>query len=140
MAINVRSAAEIAKKFIKVAPQRTEDYKRGVETSQNDWERNTAQAEERYVEGVTIAAAEGRFGRGVAKAGNAKYKQNTLTKGVRNWPIGIRDSEEAYRKGMEPVVAVLQGIDLPPRFPKGDPRNIDRVTAVTVPLHALKTG
>ncbi len=140
MAISMKSAAEIAKKFIRVTPERTEDYEYGVKNPLNDWEKNTLASEENYELGVKAAMLKKRFGKGVKKVGTAGQKAATILKGIARWPEGVRLSEDAYRKGMEPVVNVLKALVLPKRYPKGDPRNIKRVEAVQQALHKMKIG
>jgi hypothetical protein len=51
---------------------------------------------------------------------------------------GIEGSEEEMTGAMEPVVAVLLATKLPPKFPKGDPRNYDRSKAVGMALRKAK--
>lgn len=140
MAISMKSAADIAKKFIRVTPERTEDYEQGVRNPLNDWEKNTLAAEENYEAGIKASMLQKRFGKGVKKIGTAGQKAATIIKGIGRWPEGVRLAEEAYRKGMEPVVNVLKALTLPKRYPKGDPRNIKRVEAVQKALHDLKIG
>jgi len=113
----------------------SEDYKSGVENPREDWASATKAAETRYKEGVTRAAAEGRFGRGVSKAGTEKWKKGASGKGVSRWPEGVAAAEGEYASGMGEVLSTIQSVTLPPKGPKGDPRNYERVKAVGVALH-----
>jgi hypothetical protein len=45
-----------------------------------------------------------------------------------------------YEKGFAPFRDEIEKTALPPRFPKRDPRNIARVSALNVALAKKKTG
>ncbi|MBA7522316.1 hypothetical protein ES705_14434 [subsurface metagenome] len=136
----VKSASEIAKKWARVTPDRIADYEDGVRNPQKDWEKETLDAEENYEAGIKDAITRKAFGRGVRKAGTAKQQAASIIKGIPRWPEGVRGAEGAMKDGMGPVVDVLSKLTLPKRYPTGDPRNIERVKAIQVALHKLKTG
>lgn len=117
-----------------------EDYRYGIENPKADWATETKAAETRYKEGVTRAAAEGRFGRGVSKAGTEKWKKGAVEKGLTRWPEGVGMAEDEYRTAMSEVLSVIQGVTLPARRPKGDPANYERVKAIGTALHAKFKG
>lgn len=135
-----KSAAQVAAKFARVTPQRSEDYIEGVNNPRRSWEAATKGAEDNYKAGVTKAANEGRFGRGVSAAGDAKWQANTVAKGQTRWGEGVSIAQGDYERAMGPVLATIERTTLPPRYPKGDPRNIKRVEAMATALHKLKTG
>ncbi|MQY77895.1 MAG: hypothetical protein GH151_01670 [Bacteroidetes bacterium] len=136
----VKSAAAIAKKWGRVTPERIADYEDGVRNPERDWEKETLDAEENYEAGIKASIANKSFSKGVRKAGTAKQKSASIIKGIPRWPEGIRGAVDAMESGMGPVVDVLSKLTLPPRYPTGDPRNIDRVKVIQVALHKLKTG
>lgn len=130
----IKSLANISKKWARVTPGRTEDYRLGIENPRRDWEEETAGASDRYKLGVDQAHAKGMFGKGVAKAGTKKWKENALKKGPSRYAEGVMLAEDDYMKGFAPYREVIAGVDLPPRFPKGDPRNINRVAVIAKAL------
>lgn len=134
------NARSIAAKFARVTQTRTQDYSDGVDNPRADWADKTAAAEASYKTGVTKAASEGRFGKGVRNAGTAKWKHGVQVKGKERWAQGIAVAEDAYAKGMEPVIAVIESVNLPVRYAKGDPRNHERSKAMATALHKMKTG
>lgn len=138
--MDVPTAREIAKKFVRVTSQRTEDYEEGVKNPRVDWAKATGDAEDRYEDGVKKAIQRGAFGKGVTRCGTDRQKQKTIEKGVPIWGDRIMLAEDDMAAAMEPVVKVLSGITLSPAYTKGDPRNIKRVTDVTEPLHKMKIG
>ena len=116
----------------------TPEYEFGVQNPKKDWAKATAEAEANYKTAVIKAANEGAFGKGVKKAGTAKWQENTLAKGVNRWADGINQSGQAYEQGFQPYRETILATNLPARFPKGDPRNIERVRIMADALHKKK--
>jgi hypothetical protein len=136
--MEIRSSKEIASKWSKVTPTRQAYYKSGVESPKKDWGSQTEAAAETWNAAITQAAAEGRFAKGVKEAGTAKWKRKTISVGVGRWQGGVSVAAPDFEKGFAPFADVISRTILPPRYPKGDPRNIDRVKAVADALHAEK--
>lgn len=134
----IKSVTEIAEKWARVTPGRAEDYQKGIESPRKDWESATAAAEGRYKEGVQKAAARGAFGKGVRAAGTAKWKEKALELGVRRWPEGVQAAQDAYNAGFAPYADVIARTSLPPKYPRGDIRNIARVAAIAKALRDKK--
>jgi hypothetical protein len=135
---NIKSLDRISAKWVRVAGVSQEEYKQGVENPRADWATQTAIAETNYELGVQKAIQSKRFGAGVKKAGTAKWKEHTLAKGPARWSEGIGLSANAYEEGFSPYANVIKNLNLPPRGPKGDPKNIQRVAAVANALHQEK--
>jgi hypothetical protein len=137
---NIKSASDIAKKWSRVTPQRSEDYEAGVKNPRVDWASATRAAEESYKKGVMEAASKGRFGKGVSEAGTEKWQGKVISKGVDRWGTGVQTATSDYEEGFGPYADVIKSVNLPPRYPKGDPRNIERVTAIAKALRSKKVG
>ena len=118
----------------------SEDYRDGVMNPKADWATETGKAEGRYKTGVTQAANEGRFGKGVARAGTEKWNEGAMEKGISRWPEGVAMAEDEYRSGMGDVLNTISSVTLPAKGPKGDPRNYERVKAIGDALHKKKIG
>lgn len=131
----VKSASEIAEKWARVTPQRTADYEAGVRNPKKDWATETAAAAERQAEGVQQAIQEGRFQKGVEKAGTEKWQRGATTKGPQRWSQGVQVGQNDYEQGFAPFREVIANTQLPPRFPAGDPRNIERTKVMAEALH-----
>ena len=131
----IRPLDVIANKWQRVAPQRAEDFRMGVENPKKDWASQAAGAEEAWRAGVTAAANAGLFSAGVRRAGTEKWQTRTLQKGVPRWPEGIRVAGDDYRNGFAPYHETIERTELPPRYARGDPRNLDRVAAIATALH-----
>lgn len=135
--LKTKSAAEIARSFVKYAPGRSDEYEAGVRNPSKDWEAETAAAEENYEVGVTAGIKRKAFGKGVKRCGTAKQQSQTI-KNISRWGEGIEGAEDNMRVAMEPVVQVLQSLTLPKKWPKGDKRNYERSKAVGVALRDAK--
>lgn len=136
--MDIRSIDVIASKWAKVTPGRTEDYRFGVENPRKDWAASTAAAEGAYEGGVQAAIAKKRFGKGVKQAGTAKWAKGAIEKGTARWGPGVTIAEPNYASGFAPYRDAIAHAVLPPRYPRRDPRNLERVKAVVNALSKAK--
>lgn len=134
----IRSASEIADKWVAVTPGRTAQFEQGVRSPLADWESNTKAAEKNYEQGVQASIINKRFGKGVDKAGTEKWQQKTLELGVSRWGPGVAAAGDEYESGFSPFRDVIEKTVLPPRFPRGDVRNFERVKVLGTALHEKK--
>jgi hypothetical protein len=134
----IRSTAEIAKKWVDVTPQRTQQYAGGVQNPLEDWETNTAAAKSNFEQGVQASIARDGFTKGVVAAGTETWKAGATTKGVQRWGQGVSQGGQAYSKGFSPYRDIISNTELPPRFPRGDTRNYDRSATIGKALHDAK--
>lgn len=126
----IKSAKAIAEKWARVTPGRIEDYKLGVQNPKRDWEKETLAARDNWKAGVDAAATKGLFAKGVAKAGTAKWQDKALAKGPGRFAEGVYIAKDDYEKGFAPYRDAIEKTDLGPRFPRRDPRNLDRVKRI----------
>lgn len=136
----VKSADRVSAKWARVTPQRAQDYTEGIQQPRTAWAAAATAAQPRYVSSVQEAAAAGRFARGVARAGDARWTQKSLSKGPARFAAGVAESGPDYQAAMGPVLAAIGSVALPPRQPTGSPGNIQRVAAIAAALRKLKTG
>ena len=132
----VRAGA--SSRFVSRASQATDTYESGVRNPRTPWAAATLAAEKNQAEGSQKAIAEKRFSKGVSKAGDAAYLKGAVEKGTARFAQGVQAAEGAYAQGVAPYTSVIESTSLPARYPKGDPRNLDRVKAITTALHAKK--
>jgi hypothetical protein len=138
--MQVKSADQVAKKWAARAGAAGGDYSAGVQNTTRDWAADTAAASNSWAQGVQGAVANGSFVKGVNAAGTQKWKTKASSVGAQRYPAGVAAATPFYQNGITPVLQVLSSITLPPRGPKGDPGNLQRVTAVTTALRKMKTG
>lgn len=131
------SASEIADRFVKFAPGRASRYEEGVRAPSKDWEKETADAETNYEEGVKKGITRKAFGKGVKKCGTVRQQSQTI-KNIHRWGEGIEGAGDVMELAMDPVVKVIVATSLPPKYPKGDDRNYKRVEAMGKALRKAK--
>ncbi|HDZ21441.1 hypothetical protein LCGC14_1159730 [marine sediment metagenome] len=134
----IRSASEIAAKWATVTPQRTADYESGVRQPRKDWARATAAAADAWKTGVTEAIAGGRFVKGVNRAGTAVWQAGAIEKGIPRWGQGVQVAQSKYETAFAPYRDAIEGVTLPARFARRDPRNLDRVKAIVDAMNKTK--
>lgn len=136
----IKSLSAIKEKWQRVTPGRTEDYKLGVKNPRRDWQEETENAKDNWKAGVDAAAGKGMFEKGVRAAGSAKWQEKALKKGPGRFAEGVYIAGGDYEKGFAPFREAIASVDLGPRFPRRDPRNLERVRRVVDALTAKKTG
>lgn len=136
----VKAIGRIREKWTRVTPQRTEDYKLGVQSPRRDWEKSATAAKETHKAAMIQAAASDSYGKGVSKAGTGKWQARALQKGPGRFAEGVMVGGDDYEKGFAPYRDEIEKTVLPPRFPKRDPRNVQRVAAIAAALGKKKTG
>jgi len=134
----VKALSEISAKWSRVAPTRQEDYAKGVASPRVPWEAASTAAEPAYKAGVQAAIAGNRYGAGVRLAGNAKWQRKAIELGPSRFASGTQAAQPDYERGFGPFRAAIEATTLPPRGPKGDPRNIERVRVMAGALSAAK--
>lgn len=136
----VKSTGSVAEKWARVTPQRQQDYQAGIQAPRTPWAAATKAGEERYKAGVNEAIARGAFGKGVTAAGDQKWQSKSLAKGPTRFAEGVALSAPDYQAAVAPYLDVIAATTLPPRYAKGDPRNVERVKVISAALRKRKTG
>lgn len=126
MAIPVKDVATAAAKFVKNGAAAGEDYAAGVRGAGQRWQQGAAAGEGNYAAGVQEAISRKAFSKGVNETGGAHYEQRASEVGAQRFPQGIRSAQNAWSEGTAPFIQAIASANLPPRGPKGDPRNQQR--------------
>jgi len=115
------------------------EYTDGVKNPRHDWEANASseQAEDNYKTGVQSAISRGARPAGVKKAGTKKWQDGAVKKSSR-WSEGVAGALDQYEDGFSPYHDEIDSLDYGPRYPAGDPRNLERVKKGNEALHSLK--
>lgn len=138
--MKIKSADSITRKWTEVTPGRAAYYEEGTSGKGGAWESGAKGAEGNWKSGIAAASAAGSFGKGVSKAGASAYDEGVKNKGVSRWPQGVAVGGNAFTKGFGPYHGTLSGLTLPPKGPKGDPKNLERVRAIMTALRAKKVA
>lgn len=130
MAIRIKPIESLKEKFGTRAAAAGKDYVDGVNNPRRDQAEAAIAAKDSFAQGVQQAIADDRFAKGVAAAGNEKWKRKASTVGATRFPEGARAAKDDWAKGAKPILDAIASVDLPPRGPRGTPGNIQRVVAV----------
>ncbi len=133
-----KSAAAIAAKFIRVTPDRVQEYEDGVRNPRRDWQKNAIDSEDNYQAALKASFTRNARVKGIQRVGTAGQMAATIEKGIPLWPERIRMAEEAMRNGMEWVVRAIESVKERPKYPKGDPRNLEIVKDLTQAIHKAR--
>lgn len=136
----IKSIADIRDKWTRVTPGRIDDYKLGIQHPKRDWEAEATAAKDIWKAGIDAAAAKDLFAKGIAKAGSKKWQDKALKVGPGRFAEGVYIAGPDYEKGFAPFREAIARVDLGPRFPKRDPRNLERVKRVVDALITEKVG
>jgi len=136
----IKSIAQIRDKWTRVTPGRTEDYKLGIQNPKRDWQEEAVAATDNWKAGIDAAYAKNLFAKGVEKAGTKKWQDRALKKGPGRFAEGVYIAGPDYEKGFAPYREAIARVDLGPKFPRRDPRNLERVKKVVDALIAEKVG
>jgi len=136
----VKPLSAASEKWSRKASQATQDYSAGVRAPRRSWQEATEAASDAHTAGVQQAIANGSFSKGVARAGNEKWVRGATGKGTQRYGPGVQAAKGDYERGFSPFRAVIEGVQLPPRGPKGDPRNYQRTQMIGEALHEAKTS
>lgn len=137
---DIKKLSDIKEKWTRVTPGRATDYKLGIQNPKRDWGEETAAAEDNWKTGIDKAAAAGLFKKGVTAAGTKKWQEKALAKGPGRFSEGVYIAGGDYERGFAPFHAAIEKTVLPPRFPRRDPRNLERVKSVVDALVTEKVG
>lgn len=137
--MKVKSLDAITKKWTDRAAVAGQAYKDGVMTT-TGWAAATSAAKDNWAQGVSQAAANGSFQRGVDAAGDSTWQTGSANKGAARYPSGVQGAGPKFSQGFSKFASVLSSLTLPPRFPKGSPQNVERVNAVVTALRNAKLG
>lgn len=138
MAINVKPLATVVNNYVTRAGAAGPAYTAGVQAPRQPWAATTAASATTWANGVSAAVTDGRFARGVNAAGDAKWSSQCINIGAARYPGGVAAGKNTYSAKISPYLTAIANLTLPPRLPKGDPANLQRVAAIDAALRALK--
>lgn len=138
--VEVKPLERVVRRWTHRASSAGADYQEGTTGKGQKWASQAMAAENNYIQGVTTAAQQKRYSRGIQRAGASAYESGVAEKGVQRYPTGISASQDKYQKRISEVLSTISGVQLPPKGPKGSPQNYQRVQAVGQALRAKFKG
>ena len=135
MALSIKSAADIAKKWAEVTPGRVSYYTSGVAGAGTAWEKGATDAAENYKRAVTAGNIGLMFTGGIKRAGAAKYQLMASGKGPDRFSTGVTAGAPYMASGFEPFQQVIASENLPARQPRGSTANMARSAQIAKDLN-----
>ena len=140
MAIKIRSTSDIAEKFSRVTPSRASEFVAGVaQVPPGEFEAAAIAGEANYKVATSAAIAKGSRAKGLAGSGQ-KWLRRIAANGESRFATGTAGAASDFAQGFAPFRETIAGLTLPPRGPRGDPKNIERVRAVADALRKRSQG
>jgi|SRR5208337_1601889 len=140
----VPTAAAAANTWATITPTRAANYVAGVKAPKTDWATAAAAAAPNFKAAVSAANIQAKFAGGVKAAGTQKWQNKAATLGGDRFGPGVQAAQSDYQAGEDPYLAVIAGVDMSDRKPRGDPSNYQRVqqigAALTAKRIAMKTA
>lgn len=127
-----------AERWVRRASAAGQDYQAGIENPRQSWQQAASAAKANWAEGVQQAIQQGRYAAGVQRAGDEKWRRKSITKGVQRYGPGVAEAQNDYANAVAPYLQTIEALTLPPRGPKGDPRNLERVRVIAQALRQRK--
>ena len=136
--VKVKPVEKVVEKWKARASVAATDYKDGIANPKRDWAEATTAAQETWKKALTEAMARNAFAAGVKEAGTDKWKKKALAVGPTRFTEGVAAAVDEYKKKISEVLSIIEGIELPPRGPRGSESNYERVKAIGKALHEYR--
>lgn len=135
MPTDIKSAADIAAKWVRVTPQRQADYEAGAVNAGAKQNANAIAAVKAFTGAVTSGNIGNLFVGGLKKAGADKYNRKVKDVGVQRFGPGVQAAQGDMASGMAPMVETIAAVTPPARAPRGDISNRARSEVYQVALN-----
>lgn len=127
--MNVRSAADSAKKFVTRAKAARQDYADGVKGAGGRWKAGASAAGPAWVAGTQDAINNDTYSKGVSQSGTEqKYQNNAAKLGPDRFAQGVDNASDSYSNGVAPFLAAMSSADYGAKGAKGSSQNRDRIS------------
>lgn len=136
----MKTAQQVAEKFVNRASAASGDYVDGARTTTKDQNAAAIAAAELHKQATTAALNEGRFAAGLRKAGKQKWLDGVQKKGGNRYGEGVAASAPSYATESARYDGARAAASSLPRGIKGSPQNLQRVAAVVAAQIKVKTG
>lgn len=134
----VRDVAYLSEKWVRKAGAAQPDYQFGVTNPRVDWQQATLAARDAWQSGIQQAIQERRWENAVRQTSTQQWQQAAVEKGAQRYAQGVQLARDKWAQAWEPYRQTIEGVQLPPRGPRGDPNNIQRVARIAQALHEAR--
>jgi len=114
------------------------DYEAGIKAPKRPWADAAAKAADTYFSAVSSPTTKTLFVRGIRRAGDARWSEMAIKKGVGRFAPGVEAGEPYFRAQMSDILSQIEAVVLKPRGPRGSAQNYERVKAIGDKLHAWR--
>lgn len=135
MAISVKPISEVVNNWANVTPGRSEVYSRNAQAASGTWLANFVAGIPNFQSAVVAAGVATRMANSARARGQTRYQTKIQAVGAARFGQGVTASREIYASAVQPYLNTISGLTLPPRRPRGDPSNLQRVQAIATALH-----
>jgi len=135
MTIETKSLSDAQANWQSVTPGRSQQYADRAAASVGKWAQKTTAGIPNYQQAVAGASVANRIRANVAGRGSQRYPAKIRAVGASRFSAGVQAAGGDYSQGFAPYLQVIQGVTLPAKGPRGDPRNYDLTRAVGDALH-----
>jgi len=136
----MKTAQQVAEKYASRASAASTDYVSGVETTTKDQMARAIASAEIHKQATIAALNEGRYAKGLQKAGNQAWKDGVRKKGGNRYGEGVSTASGKYAANSASYDSARGAASSLPRGLKGSETNLARVKAVVSALRAVKAG
>jgi hypothetical protein len=140
MPIQIKDVSTLQAKYLARGSNAVPDYKAGINAPKASQSGSAIAAADRWQQSLATPDAKKRFTTNLQKAGDAGWAAGALGKGANNYPAGITRGAPKWGANVQPYLAVIASLTLPPKGIRGNASNIDRVRTVSDALHAKKVS
>ncbi|MDR7492446.1 MAG: hypothetical protein QN122_13495 [Armatimonadota bacterium] len=138
MALETKSLADAATNWAQVTPGRSDRYVNRAVANAQKWLSNFLAGIPNWQAGVTAAGVPARMRASAQSRGAQRFPAKIQAVGAARFGQGVQAGRPNYEQGFGPYLQVIQGLTLPAKGPRGDPRNYQRVSAVGDALHRAR--
>lgn len=135
----IKDLTSSAQKWSRNAGAASTEFAANAQANADKWGRNTQASGGNFRQAISAGNIQAKFERGVARAAQlGRFARKLAAVGAGRFAEGVGTAQQDWSTGFEPYHGVLQTVTLPPRAPRGDARNYERVKAIGSALNAKR--
>jgi len=135
----IKDLTSAAQKWSRNAGAASTEFAANAQASADKWARGAQGAGANFRQAISAGNIQAKCERGIAKAAQlGRFARKLAAVGSGRYSEGVGQSQQDWSTGFEPYHGVLQTVSLPPRAPRGDARNYERVKAIGQALNAKR--
>ena len=136
----MKSAQEVAQKYVNRASAATMDYVEGAQSTTKDQAGRAIASKAIYQQALTESFGRDAYAKGLSKSGTAGWKEGVKNKGATRYGEGVSVAAGKYAAESGKFDSARKASDAMPRGIKGSAQNLAKVATVVNALRSAKTG